>query len=267
MSNELRPIHDPEVRQQHRRQLRSNLRTCAACVTITAGIIVVVPSLLLWGQYLLAEHVPVTVVLIDRATDTVTVASSAPHMPTRMSFEVDDATHYAINDRVDLLVWGEPSRFILEREPALPLLFAALKLFTELVVVGMVLGTFGALCIARQRSRALRRPWRRARVDVFSSGADRYALISAVDGGSAWKLADAPIDLQTKVTPDAQIAGTAKHLVIRFFGSTQLARARRVRALPDDAQPTGESAMSSPRCTSVGVSDPRSSSSCLASRK
>ena len=56
MTHERRPIDDPEVRAQHRRQLRQNLKSCLVGVTIAAAFIAGFPAVCLLGQYLAADR-------------------------------------------------------------------------------------------------------------------------------------------------------------------------------------------------------------------
>jgi hypothetical protein len=274
MNDDRRPIDDPEVRAQHRRQFHRNLRQCVVAVAILATFLATPPALMLWAQYVLADRVPATVEVVERARRVVTVSSSDADLPVAMRFEVHDATDYSEGDRVNVVVLDNRP-IALEREPLLPLLFAALRVFGKIFVVGFSIGAVGALCLAWLRRRALRRPWQRIEVVVSRVGNEQVAHIAAFGEPGGWELADAPDDLIDGALVDAQIAGTTQRRVIRFYGTRELARARyRDYLTPPttpvsdiEDQPTGVSAISAPRCTSVGVSDPRSSSSCLASRK
>src|SRR4051812_39599740 len=203
MNDDRRPIDDPEVRQQHRRQLHRNLRQCFTGVAILAAVIVTPPALILWGQYVLADRVPATVEVVERARGVVTVSSSDADLPVAMRFEVHDPTDYSEGDHVNVVV-SDKRPIALEREPLLPLLFAALRLFGKMFVVGFAVGAVGAFCLAWLRRRALRRPWRRIEVVVSRVGNEQVAHIAAFGESGGWELADAPDDLVDGALVDAQ---------------------------------------------------------------
>ena len=259
MSDDRLPIHDPEVRQQHRRQLRADmLRVARRAFTVAAVFFMIFAGIKVFNQ--LGPRVPATVVAVDTAKSSVTVAS--PYPDASGSYTVNDTDAYDVGDEVGVVRTGEDDEpTFLDREPLAEPLLAMAGLLAALAAVGMSprLGILWRR--ARRRRRALTRPWRHAHVQVTGPGLMRLAAGSADDAETWWRLRDLPVDFPDAASVGAQLAGTARTLVVRFSGSPHLVTGRRLR------QPTGESAMSAPRCTSVGVSDPRSSSSCLARRK
>ena len=269
-----RAIDDPEVRAQHRTQVRSDL-SCLVVGVLAVGIFIfAMYGLIDSGQHAFGTRAPAIVDGVERADGTVSVTSSDPRIPDHVVFEVRDTDAYDIGDRVGVIITGEDHEMLsLDREPVLPLLLEDAAEIAGLAVVVIALGIVPIALLARRRRRALTRPWKWVSAVIFDDDDIRYAYLAEVGGGTYWQLADAG-DLSTGRI-DAQVAGSSRLLAMRFYGSNQLATGRRRRPLPGwaereeifAAQPTGESAMSAPRCMSVGVSEPRSSSSCLASRK
>jgi hypothetical protein len=170
-----------------------------------------------------------------------------------------------------VIIEGEDHTVVsLDREPILPVLLGIAAAIGAPAVAAMLIAALGIEGSAFRRRRALERPWRRVRIQTWMDGETRHARITEDGTEPYWRIDDAPGELPLH-TIEAQVAGTRRRLAVRRYGSTQLMTARRRRPTRKErvemVQPTGESAMSAPRCTSVGVSDPRSSSSCLASRK
>jgi hypothetical protein len=276
MSDARRPIDDPEVREQHRRQARRQLRRCAGGVVIGVAFLLGPAILETATDAAFGTRVPATVESVDADDGSVTVTSEDSRVADYSTFDVHDTDAYSEGDHVGVVLTGEEQNPTgLDREPILPQMIPPAMAFGALTFVGIAIGTVVVAWLTLRRRRALRRPWQRVHVALFAEGAKRYAHLPDERGGTYWRLSDLDAELPTRAALDAQVAGSTRRLVVRFFGSTQLGVGRRRRArsrwtelLPvPERQPTGESAISEPRCTSVGVSAPRSSSSCLASRK
>jgi hypothetical protein len=271
MSDERRPIDDPEVRQQHRRQVHSTLAVAGFYIGGWAVGIFVLVALALSGTHAFGTRAPAKVFEVDDVHSTVSVTSSDPRISGWLELDVRDTDAYAVGDQVGVIIEGEDHDVVsLDREPVVPLVLHTAAVIFGLAACVMAIATgFVELCARRQR-RSLEHPWRRARVTVSKNGEGHRARIDDDHRVTTWELFDFPTGLAMNTPIDAQIAGSSRRLAVRFYGSTKLAFARRGRKdvlRPEPAQPTGVSAMSAPRCTSVGVSDPKSSSSCFASRK
>jgi hypothetical protein len=237
MSGSRRPIDDPEVREQHRRQARRDLRRGAIAAVLFAAFLVWPLVLATWTDAAFGPRAPATVEFVDPVRSSVTVTSSDSRVPDYLTLDVHDTGAYAVGDHVGVILTGEerePSS--LDREPILPQMIPAFVAFVAFSLVVMIIAMGVVVWLTIRRRRALGQPWRRVRVALFAQPPKHYAHFKDEDDGSYWKLEDLPDELPMHAVLDAQVAGSTRHLVVRFFGSTQLATARRRRARSEWAE-------------------------------
>jgi hypothetical protein len=224
MNHERRPIDDPEVRQQHRRQLRADLlRVARRAFTLAAVVFAIFTAIKVLEQ--LGARVPATVVAIDAAESAVTVTSADP--AASGTYTVRDTDAYRVGDEVRVVSTGEDQEpTFLDREPLLRPIIVVAGLLAALAIVGMLPRQALVWWHARRRRRALIQPWRHTQFQL-EAASPRATLLSDPAGTTSWRLRDVPDDLPHEATLEALVAGTPQRLAVRFFGSTQLATASR----------------------------------------
>ena len=184
MSNERRPIDDPEVRQQHRRQAGRRALDCFRAPFSVALFFFVMVAGAVSCDGAFGTRVPVTVDLVDASKSSVRVVSSDPEISGW--YDVDDTGSYAVGDRVGVILTGEdntPSD--LDREPVLPRVMRFVLLFGSLAAIVTALRMPRLVLRTSRRHRALAEPWRPVRA-TFIEG--HLVSLPGAQGSTHWRV-------------------------------------------------------------------------------